>query len=605
MKRERWTDWARRTIAATVAVTLAGPAPALGQMHKVEKKESVVRAVGVYEWTGDLAKPTGSRFVPVTIFIDGEIEDAGVYQPRPVPFALLTGNVYELEDAGLGKGLVVLEQAMKAESPEGAAAPSFIDGWTAYGSYKVPAPPKRAAALHASKTLSTIQTSGSKDDGRPHLNNKSGDSSAKSDSSAKGDSSTKPDASTKTTTASSDDSRPTLHRRTDTPTKVDDETTAPDDPNAAASLPKDTGDDDSDRAERPTLRRRSMDEIAADEKDKAQKKKKQQNTASVTAAGKMADDPDRPRLKRNTKSEEDEEQPKLMGVPAGMRQMVAVSDAKNRSPHVFARPWDSMEERAQILTQMQGFARAKLAAYGVVHGIVPPQAVAATSGTVAGAGVQSVVSEGSGPPKLKRGVPTDDTTEGSVTAVKSAPASGDPAPPKLKRGIPTDNTTMTAADSSARTASAKTAASTASKTAASTTAKKTTTTAAHKGRKATAAKAPEVQLADEELRGYTLSYGGAPTYVYTAHTVEPDAVTRYITVVAQADPTGQLKVAIASATDAAHLDQRPWMRPIDAVDVEASNRASLLFELRGQSSRQFALYRVIAAKSEQIFPEPM
>jgi hypothetical protein len=43
------------------------------------------------------------------------------------------------------------------------------------------------------------------------------------------------------------------------------------------------------------------------------------------------------------------------------------------------------------------------------------------------------------------------------------------------------------------------------------------------------------------------------------------------------------------------------MRLVDAVDVEASNRASLLFELRGQSSRQFALYRVIAAKPEEIF----
>ena len=64
---------------------------------------------------------------------------------------------------------------------------------------------------------------------------------------------------------------------------------------------------------------------------------------------------------------------------------------------------------------------------------------------------------------------------------------------------------------------------------------------------------------------------------------------------------GGVKLALASVTDAAHLDRTPWMRLIDAVDVEASNRASLLFELRGQSSRQFGLYRVIAAKPEQIF----
>jgi hypothetical protein len=112
---------------------------------------------------------------------------------------------------------------------------------------------------------------------------------------------------------------------------------------------------------------------------------------------------------------------------------------------------------------------------------------------------------------------------------------------------------------------------------------------------------PPATLADEELKGYLLSYGGAPTYVYMAHTVETGAVMRYVTVVAQADAMGELKVALTSVTDAAHLDRTPWMRLIDAVDVEASNRASLLFELRGQSSRQFALYRVIATKPEQIF----
>jgi hypothetical protein len=43
------------------------------------------------------------------------------------------------------------------------------------------------------------------------------------------------------------------------------------------------------------------------------------------------------------------------------------------------------------------------------------------------------------------------------------------------------------------------------------------------------------------------------------------------------------------------------MRLVDAVDAEASNRASLLFELRAQNSRQFALYRVIGTRAEQTF----
>jgi hypothetical protein len=120
-------------------------------------------------------------------------------------------------------------------------------------------------------------------------------------------------------------------------------------------------------------------------------------------------------------------------------------------------------------------------------------------------------------------------------------------------------------------------------------------------RAATPAPAPPVALLDEELKGYTLSYGGAATYVYTAHTAGTGADLRYVTVVAQADALGELKPAMQSVTDAAHLDRTPWMRLVDVVDVEASNRASLLFELRAHSSRQFALYRVIAAKPEQIF----
>ena len=65
--------------------------------------------MGVYEWTGDMAKPAASRLIPVSLFIDGKLEDAAVYLARPVPFALLTGNVYELQKAGSPLGTLNLE----------------------------------------------------------------------------------------------------------------------------------------------------------------------------------------------------------------------------------------------------------------------------------------------------------------------------------------------------------------------------------------------------------------------------------------------------------------------------------------------------------------
>ncbi len=112
---------------------------------------------------------------------------------------------------------------------------------------------------------------------------------------------------------------------------------------------------------------------------------------------------------------------------------------------------------------------------------------------------------------------------------------------------------------------------------------------------------PPAPLLDEQLKAYTLSYGGDPTYIYSANTGGAGAALRYVTIVAQADSLGEIKPAIQSVTDAAHLYRTPRMQFVDVVDAEASNRASLLFELRSQNVRQFALYRVIAAHPEQIF----
>jgi hypothetical protein len=60
----------------------------------------VTRAVAVYEWTGDLAHPIAARLIPVSLFIHGHLEDAGVYLPQPIPFALQPGNLYLIQRAG-------------------------------------------------------------------------------------------------------------------------------------------------------------------------------------------------------------------------------------------------------------------------------------------------------------------------------------------------------------------------------------------------------------------------------------------------------------------------------------------------------------------------
>jgi len=112
---------------------------------------------------------------------------------------------------------------------------------------------------------------------------------------------------------------------------------------------------------------------------------------------------------------------------------------------------------------------------------------------------------------------------------------------------------------------------------------------------------PPEPLLEEKLTGYTLSYGGADTFVYQAHTDGLGPTLRFVTLVAQVNMQGEPEIALKSVTDAEHLDRTPRMRLVDVVDAEASNRASLLFEMRAQNSRQFALYRVIGGQATQTF----
>ena len=473
----------RRTLFRLLGVvTLLHGSLALAQMHKVTKPEQVVRAIGVYEWTGDLKKPNASRLVPVTLFIDGALQDAGVYLARPIPFALTPGNEYELEQAGMPKGVLDLSFARHIEAEDA----TFEDGWFGYGSYKPLPPEKKQPVLRAARTPGVVTTS--KDDGRPHLDNKTGQTTGNAGSSGKADS------------PAGDPDRPTMRRR-----EAD---TAP----ASSGGSSDTASTSpADDADRPTLRRRSPED--------SKKKQPDNDVATVTSKGSLNDDPDRPNLHRGKPagSMNDTDLPKLTGLPAETQQMVAVSDPVNRQPHEFSRPWDNEKERASVLASMAAIARQQIKSY----------------------------SEGSTPGKTKDVEAPPAPTRGNSAARRSPPV-------RRVHGV-------------------------------------------------ASAVPPDIPLVDEQLKAYNLSYGGAPTYVYSAHTAGTGAELQYVTLVAQADLQGNPKIALASVTDAAHLDRTPRMRFVDVVDVESSNRASLLFEQRSANSRTFAVYRLTGPRAEQIF----
>jgi hypothetical protein len=113
--------------------------------------------------------------------------------------------------------------------------------------------------------------------------------------------------------------------------------------------------------------------------------------------------------------------------------------------------------------------------------------------------------------------------------------------------------------------------------------------------------APPAPLEGEQFRVFELAYGSGATLVLSAHTDGPVAQQRFVTLVAQPDLYGNALVLLKNVTDGAHLDETPRMRLVDAVDAMADNRGELLFELRGATQRQFALYRVLRGQAEKLF----
>jgi len=110
---------------------------------------------------------------------------------------------------------------------------------------------------------------------------------------------------------------------------------------------------------------------------------------------------------------------------------------------------------------------------------------------------------------------------------------------------------------------------------------------------------PLPMLTDEEFRAYNLSFGGGATMVLSARaTGDP---VRYVTIIAQPDFYGKPQILLRQVTSGNELDVIPRMQLVDAVDTVGNGRADLLFELRGQTFRQFAIYRINGGTATRVF----
>src|SRR5580658_3746200 len=282
-------------------VALAAPAGAQypGHMETNKKAAPTIRSIAVVEWTGDKAKPSASRLIPISVFDGEQYQPGGLYLAKPEPLALEPGTEYVLQDAGIAKGLFDVNTAQD------------VDGyWFGYGAWKPMAAPVKKAKPKQGKNMPQVV---SDSDGKPHF--KGRDSSGNS-------------------------------------TSTDSSTTSSNSP-ASSSPP--AGDPD-----RPTLRRRAEPAAAAPAASSADN-----SAAPETAIG--GADPDRPHMAHGQQTPTDEFQPpQLTGVPTGLQQMIAVSDASDREAHPFVYLWADQGDAAKMKEQME------IAAGNAIAAAAPP-----------------------------------------------------------------------------------------------------------------------------------------------------------------------------------------------------------------------------------------
>lgn len=126
-----------------------------------------------------------------------------------------------------------------------------------------------------------------------------------------------------------------------------------------------------------------------------------------------------------------------------------------------------------------------------------------------------------------------------------------------------------------------------------------TSTSRHSARTKKPVTPPAPMLTDEEFKVYSLSFGGGAAMVLSARTTSVPV--KYVTIIAQPDFYGNAQVLLKHITSEDDLDVSPRMRLIDAVDPRGDGTADLLFELRGRTFRQFALYRIAGGQATQDF----
>lgn len=291
-------------------------------------------------------------------------------------------------------------------------------------------------------------------------------------------------------------------------------------------------------------------------------------------------DPDRPHLFHGKASSTgDQILPTLAGLPQDMNQTVAVSDAADRPDHLWNYSWANPDDETKIRSELEDLARKALAP-------APPPGTSKPPVRRHSAATRHAKAAPPPPPlelqdeqfhvfQLTYGGPATIVFSAHTQAPVPAGGTADETSSQLKAGTGTTDETRPPL---------KAAAGTPNET--------------RPPLKAAAGTPNETRPPLKAGAAGKVSDAGNKDVVPAQSSAAPE---KFITLFAQPDLYGNVIVLFKSITDATDLDENPAMHLINPVDAMADNRGELLFELRGATQREFALYRILGGKVEKLF----
>jgi hypothetical protein len=319
--------------AAVILLPLAVPSTCAAQMAQ-KKTRSKLRALAVVELPAyarvgkDMELPPSARLRAVTIFQNGQYQDATIFRMNPMPMALEPGTVYDILQSGDSLGLFTVDSATQVQ---------VKDEWLARGRWK-----SSATQLAAKQAASAPVNVALPSDERPHL--KRGDNSSSA-----------PQAAPSPTPAPASAPAASPPAPTQTPTPAQTAPASPPSPGAASE----TDDDDPSKSDpdRPALRHGKPVPVKSPTSAQvAQKQVAQKQVAKNQVAQKQEP-------ARVSVQEDSEPIPilKKRG-QVDVQYLAAISDASPYDARSYKFPWTDAE-RQRLTAEIEKQAMAELAAH--------------------------------------------------------------------------------------------------------------------------------------------------------------------------------------------------------------------------------------------------